>query len=70
MRELAEQVIDLTGSRSPLEHRPLPQDDPRQRKPDTTLAQERLGWQPTVQLREGLGETIVYFETLLKRGQA
>jgi UDP-glucuronate decarboxylase len=65
MRELAEQVIDLTGSRSPLEHRPLPQDDPRQRKPDITLAEERLGWQPRVQLREGLQETIAYFDTLL-----
>ena len=67
MRELAEQVIELTGSRSPLEHRPLPQDDPRQRKPDITLAQEQLGWQPNVQLREGLGDTIGYFETLLAK---
>jgi len=65
MRELAEQVIDLTGSRSPLEHRTLPQDDPRQRKPDITLAQEQLGWQPNVQLREGLRDTIAYFDTLL-----
>jgi UDP-glucuronate decarboxylase len=70
MRELAEQVIDLTGSRSPLEHRPLPQDDPRQRKPDITLAQEQLGWQPKVQLREGLRETITYFETLLAKNLA
>ena len=65
MLELAEQVIELTGSRSPLEHRPLPQDDPRQRKPDITLAQEQLGWQPTVQLREGLQHTIAYFDTML-----
>jgi UDP-glucuronate decarboxylase len=70
MRELAEQVIDLTGSRSPLEHRPLPQDDPRQRKPDITLAGERLGWQPKVQLREGLQETIAYFETMLRESRA
>ena len=65
MRELAEQVIDLTGSRSPMEYRPLPQDDPRQRKPDIALAKENLGWQPTVQLREGLQHTITYFDKLL-----
>jgi UDP-glucuronate decarboxylase len=70
MRELAEQVVDLTGSRSPLEHRPLPQDDPRQRKPDITLAQEQLGWQPNVLLREGLQDTIAYFETLLARDRS
>jgi UDP-glucuronate decarboxylase len=67
IRELAEQVIDLTGSRSTLEHRPLPQDDPRQRKPDITLAQERLGWQPKIHLREGLQDTIAYFDTTLSR---
>jgi UDP-glucuronate decarboxylase len=65
MRELAEQVIDLTGSRSPLEHRSLPQDDPRQRKPDIAMAKEKLGWEPTVQLREGLHHTIAYFDTML-----
>ncbi len=65
MRELAEQVIDLTGSRYPMEYRPLPQDDPRQRKPDIALAKENLGWQPTVQLREGLQHTITYFDKLL-----
>jgi UDP-glucuronate decarboxylase len=67
MRELAEQVIELTGSHSPLEHRPLPQDDPRQRKPDIALAQEKLGWQPAVQLREGLRDTIAYFDDMLSR---
>ena len=66
MRELAEEVIDLTGSRSSLEYQPLPQDDPRQRKPDITLAQEQLGWQPTVQLREGLQHTIAFFDTMLR----
>ena len=66
MRELAEQVIDLTGSRSPLEHRPLPQDDPRQRKPDISLAHQQLCWQPTVQLREGLRDTIAYFDKMLR----
>ena len=65
MRELAEQVIDLTGSRSVLEHQPLPQDDPRQRQPDITLARDHLGWQPIVQLREGLQQTIAYFDTML-----
>ncbi|TCP29690.1 hypothetical protein EV292_112105, partial [Sphingomonas sp. BK235] len=51
----------LTGSSSTLDHRPLPQDDPMQRKPDIALAQSRLGWEPTVQLREGLQRTIDYF---------
>ena len=69
MRELAEQVIDLTGSRSPLEHRPLPQDDPCRRRPDIALARERLGWEPTVQLREGLRATIAYFEAMLTRNR-
>ncbi|AHE96947.1 UDP-glucuronic acid decarboxylase family protein [Thioalkalivibrio paradoxus] len=65
VRQLAEQVIDLTGSRSRLEFRPLPQDDPSQRQPDIALARERLGWEPTVQLREGLRATIAYFDTML-----
>ncbi len=65
IRELAELVIDLTKSRSKLEFIDLPQDDPRQRQPDITLAKERLGWAPTVQLREGLLETIAYFDRLL-----
>jgi UDP-glucuronate decarboxylase len=63
--ELAERVIDLTGSRSKIVHRPLPQDDPRQRRPDISLAHELLGWQPTVMLTEGLQKTIAYFERLL-----
>ena len=58
MLELAEQVIALTGSRSAIEHRPLPQDDPRQRRPDITKAKTLLGWEPTVPLREGLARTI------------
>lgn len=65
IRELAELVIDLTGSRSEIVRRPLPQDDPIQRQPDISLAKERLGWQPTVPLREGLSATIAYFEKLL-----
>ncbi|MCW2240831.1 UDP-glucuronic acid decarboxylase family protein [Azospirillum canadense] len=58
MLELAEQVIALTGSRSVIEHRPLPQDDPRQRRPDITKAKNLLDWEPTVPLREGLARTI------------
>ena len=66
MRELAEMVIRLTGSKSKLTFRPLPQDDPRQRKPDITLAREKLGWEPTVPLEEGIRRTIEYFRELLK----
>jgi len=63
MRELAELVLFETGSSSPIVNRPLPQDDPRQRKPNITLAQERLGWAPKVPLREGLKSTIAYFQS-------
>ncbi len=65
IRELAELVIELTGTSSKLVKRPLPQDDPRQRKPDIALARDTLGWEPKVQLREGLGKTIAYFDALL-----
>jgi UDP-glucuronate decarboxylase len=70
IRELAEKVIALTNSRSALEHRPLPSDDPRQRKPDIRLARERLGWEPRIALREGLIETIRYFDELLRQKHA
>ena len=64
MLELAEKVIALTGSTSKLVFQDLPQDDPKQRKPDISLAQEKLGgWAPTVQLEEGLQRTIDYFRT-------
>jgi len=63
--ELARQVIELTGSRSRIVHRPLPEDDPRQRRPDISMAQERLGWTPKVSLEKGLRRTIPYFERLL-----
>lgn len=62
IRQLAERVIALTGAKSKLVHRPLPQDDPKQRQPDISLAQEKLGWAPTVSLDEGLKATIAYFE--------
>ena len=65
IRQLAETVVDLTGSRSKIIHRPLPQDDPKQRQPDISKAQELLGWQPAVPLADGLTKTIAYFERLL-----
>lgn len=68
IKELAEKVIDLTGSKSELVSKPLPSDDPTQRQPDITLAREKLGWEPKIQLEEGLKKTIPYFEMLLSAG--
>jgi UDP-glucuronate decarboxylase len=68
MVELAEKVLKLTGSRSKLEYRPLPADDPKQRKPEIALAKKALGWQPKIPLDEGLGKTIAYFEKMLAEG--
>lgn len=69
MLQIAKTIHDLTGSSSPLQHRPLPVDDPRQRCPDITQARTELDWTPTVELREGLMSTIDWFErTLRKRG--
>jgi nucleoside-diphosphate-sugar epimerase len=65
IRQLAEKVIELTGSRSKLVFKPLPVDDPMQRKPDIRLAKKVLGWQPKVPLNVGLEKTIVYFDRLL-----
>jgi len=62
--ELAQQVIELVGSKSKLVYKPLPEDDPRQRQPDITLAKNHLRWQPTVPLREGLQKTIEWFRTI------
>jgi UDP-glucuronate decarboxylase len=64
--ELAEKVIEVTGSSSKFDFRPLPADDPRQRQPDITLARSELGWQPKVSLQEGLHKTVEYFDRLLK----
>lgn len=65
MKQLAELAIEITGSRSKLAFMPLPQDDPRQRQPDITLARKTIGWEPTVPLRDGLAKTIAYFDGLL-----
>ena len=66
MLELAALVIELTGTKSRIVHRPLPQDDPRQRRPDISKAGEALDWAPRTPLREGLTRTIDYFEKMLK----
>jgi UDP-glucuronate decarboxylase len=65
IRALAEKVIELTGSKSAIETRPLPVDDPTQRCPDITLAKDRLDWQPSIELEDGLKKTITYFEGLI-----
>ncbi len=69
IRELAESVIDLTNSKSKLAFSELPADDPLQRKPDISLAKEKLNWEPQIQLREGLQKTIAYFEQLVREGK-
>jgi len=63
--ELAQMVIEITGSRSQIVSKPLPVDDPKQRQPDITKAREKLGWEPTVPLRQGLSHTVAYFRELL-----
>ena len=66
IKELAQKIIELTGSTSDLIYRPLPADDPIQRQPDIALAGEKLGWEPKVELEEGLKKTIIFFEKMLK----
>lgn len=66
MLELAKHVLDITGSKSKIIHKPLPQDDPKQRRPDISVAQDKLDWQPTISLRQGLEKTVAYFDDLLK----
>jgi UDP-glucuronate decarboxylase len=68
--QLAETIIDLTGSRSTIVQRPLPQDDPRQRCPDIDRAAELIHWQPRVELKDGLSRTIAYFDALLGKAEA
>lgn len=65
--ELAEKIIEHTGSRSEIVFQPLPMDDPKQRRPDITLARKELNWQPKIKLEEGLEKTIQYFGNLLSR---
>ena len=67
IQQLAAVIVDLTGSTSKIVHRPLPADDPKQRQPDISKAQELLDWRPTLALRDGLIETIAYFDQLLTR---
>ena len=69
MIQLAETILELTGSKSQLVKEPLPMDDPKQRQPDIAIAREQLGWEPTVPLKSGLVRTIAYFEDLLSRNQ-
>jgi len=64
VRELAELVLELTGSKSKIIHEPLPADDPTRRRPDISLAREKLSWEPTIQLREGLQKTIEWFRNI------
>ncbi|MFO7596883.1 MAG: UDP-glucuronic acid decarboxylase family protein, partial [Desulfocurvibacter africanus] len=66
--ELAEQVIRMTGSKSKIDFRPLPTDDPTQRKPNITKAREILGWEPKIPLHDGLARTIAYFEEIVRNG--
>ncbi|MBU4564742.1 MAG: SDR family oxidoreductase [Desulfarculus sp.] len=68
MLELAEKVIKLSGSKSPLDFKPLPPDDPTQRQPNISLAKEKLGWSPTVELEQGLAPTLEYFRSILAQG--
>jgi UDP-glucuronate decarboxylase len=65
IRQLAEKVIAMTGSKSEIIEKPLPSDDPTQRQPDITLARGKLGWEPEIQLEQGLVQTIAYFQELL-----
>ena len=65
IRELAEKTLAMVGSKSSLINEPLPEDDPRQRQPDISLAKEKLGWEPVIKLDEGLAKTIEYFKSVL-----
>ena len=66
MLQLANAVLELTGSKSRIVRRPLPQDDPKQRQPDITKAKQLFGWEAVTPLRDGLKKTIAYFEALLR----
>jgi UDP-glucuronate decarboxylase len=70
IKELAEKIIEMTNSKSKLTLNPLPQDDPKQRQPDITLAKNELAWEPKIKLEQGLKKTITYFDGLIKEGRA
>ena len=70
IKDLAETILDITGSDSEIIHEPLPEDDPQRRRPDITLARDKLGWEPEVDSTDGLRATIEYFEDLLRQGLA
>ncbi len=65
VKQLAEMVVELTGTTAPIEYRVLPEDDPKVRRPDIGRARQKLGWEPKVPLREGLTRTIEYFRSLV-----
>jgi UDP-glucuronate decarboxylase len=67
IRELAAKIIAYTGSSSRIDFHPLPTDDPRQRRPDITLAESKLGWSPKIDIDEGLKKTIEYFKSALQK---
>jgi nucleoside-diphosphate-sugar epimerase len=67
--QFAKKILELTGSKSEIAYRPLPQDDPQVRQPDITKARKLLGWEPKVELDEGLSKTIEYFRARLKDQQ-
>ncbi len=66
--EFAEKIIRITGAKSRIIHNPLPQDDPKQRQPDITLATRKLGWRPSIDLETGLRKTVGYFSERLEKG--
>ena len=66
--ELAQKIIEITGSKSEITYQPLPPDDPRRRQPDISYAKEALSWEPRVKLEDGLSRTVAYFEAVLRRG--
>ncbi|MEY2505299.1 MAG: dTDP-glucose 4,6-dehydratase, partial [Verrucomicrobiota bacterium] len=69
IKQFAEEIIRITGTKSEIEHKPLPVDDPKVRQPDITRARKVLGWEPKVNFEEGIVKTIEYFKGCLERGE-